>query len=166
MRKLCASKQVQVGFADSGAHLKNLASYNFTMCMLKYVLDAEREGQAFMSIARAVHRLSGELADWYGIDAGHIREGDRADVVVINPQGLTDEVWGMVDAPFPAFGMDRLVNRNDLAVDATIINGKLAYHRLEGYASDLGKARGYGRFLPAINNGVEAIAGQHRPAAV
>ncbi len=165
MRKLCASKQVQVGFADSGAHLKNLASYNFTMCMLKYVYDAQQEGKGFMSIARAVHRLSGELADWYGIDAGHIREGDRADVVVINPAGLTDEVWGMVDAPFPAFGMDRLVNRNDLAVDATIINGKLAYDRVEGYADDLGKAQGYGRFLPAKDTGQPVSIGAGTPAS-
>lgn len=160
MRKLCANKQVQVGFADSGAHLKNLASYNFTMCMLKYVYDAQQQGEAFMTIAEAVHRLSGELADWYGIEAGHIREGDRADVVVINPEGLTDEVWGMTDAPFPAFGMDRLVNRNDLAVDATLINGKLAYDRKEGYAADLGKAQGYGRFLPALNTQGEVTVDQ------
>ena len=147
------------------AHLKNLASYNFPMCMLKYVYDAKQEGKPFMSIAQAVHRLSGELADWYGIEAGYIREGDRADVVIVNPDGLTDEVWGMVDAPFPAFGMDRLVNRNDDAVDATIINGRVAYDREQGYAEDLGKAQGYGRFLPAIDSEVAHSAGQGQPAA-
>ncbi len=148
MRKLCRNPQVQIGFADSGAHLQNMASYNFPLCMLKYVRDADLEGKSFMSVGHAVHRLSGELADWYGFDAGHIRPGDRADVVIINPEGLGPEVFDMQDAQFPAFNMTRLVNRNDAAVDATIINGKVAYDRESGYASDLGKATGYGRYLP------------------
>lgn len=160
MRKLCANPQVQVGFADSGAHLQNLASYNFPICMLKYVYDAQQEGEGFMTIAQTVHRLTGELADWFGIDAGHIREGGRADVVVVNPAGLTDEVWGMTDAPFPAFGVDRLVNRNDDAVDVTIINGRVAYDRENGIARDLGKVQGYGRFLPAIDSGAHEVSAQ------
>lgn len=161
---LCKDPWIQVGFADSGAHLKNLASYNFPLCYLKHVHDAEQEGQPFMSLPYAVHRLTGELADWYGIEAGSIRQGERADVAVINPKGLTDEVWGMQDAPFPAFAMDRLVNRNDAAIDATIINGRVAYDREHGFAQDLGKAQGYGRFLPAFETGSEQAAGQGRPA--
>ena len=31
---------------------------------------------------RAVHRLTGELADWYGLDAGHLRVGDWADPLI------------------------------------------------------------------------------------
>ena len=139
----------ELGFADSGAHLKNMASYNFPLCMLKYVQDAQKEGAAFMSIGHAVHRLTGELADWYGIEAGHIREGDRADLVIVNPQGLGPEVFAMEDAGFPAFEMTRLVNRNDAAVDMVLINGKLAYDKDSGYAADLGKTTGYGQFLPA-----------------
>lgn len=148
MRKLCKNRQVHVGFADSGAHLQNLASYNFPLCMLKYVRDAELEGKPFMTIGQAIHRLTGELADWYGMDAGYIREGNRADLVVINPEGLGPEVFEMEDAPFPAFNMNRLVNRNDQAVDAVLINGKLAFHHKDGYAEDLGKSTGYGQFLP------------------
>ena len=41
-----------------------------------------------MTIEHAVHRLTGELADWYGLDAGHLRVGDRADLVVIDPARL------------------------------------------------------------------------------
>lgn len=149
MRKLCKSKQVHVGFADSGAHLENLASYNFPLCMLKYMRDAELEGQRFMQPHEVIHRLTGELADWYSIDAGHIREGDRADVVIINPEGLGAEVFDQQDADFPAFQMQRLVNRNDEAVDAVLINGKLAYSKDSGYAPELGKETGYGQFLSA-----------------
>jgi N-acyl-D-aspartate/D-glutamate deacylase len=32
--------------------------------------------------------LTGELADWYRIDAGRLRIGDRADLVVIGPERL------------------------------------------------------------------------------
>lgn len=148
MRKLCRNKQVHVGFADSGAHLENMASYNFPLCMLKYVRDAELEGKPFMTTGQAIHRLTGELADWYDIDAGYIRPGDRADVVIVNPQGLGPEVFEMEDADFPAFDMQRLVNRNDDAVDAVLINGRVAYTRADGLSPELGKQTGFGRFLP------------------
>ena len=74
--------------------------------------------------------------------------GQRREVEVF-PHGLTDEVFGMTDADFPAFNMRRLVNRNDAAVRATLINGRVAYRRDGGYAADLGQALHYGRFLPA-----------------
>ncbi|MGJ8670509.1 MAG: N-acyl-D-amino-acid deacylase family protein [Oceanococcus sp.] len=149
VRGLCRDPWIHVGFADSGAHLKNLASYNFPLCFLKHIVDADRKGEPFMSIGKAVHRLTGELADWYGIDAGSIREGDRADIAIVNPDGLTDEVLKMCDADFPAFEMQRLVNRNDDAIDATLINGRVAYQRGVGFADDLGKVQGYGQFLKA-----------------
>ena len=41
-----------------------------------------------MSVEQAVHRMTGELAEWYQIDAGHLRVGDRADLVVVNPAHL------------------------------------------------------------------------------
>ena len=49
-------------------------------------------GDPFMTIEQAVHRLTGELADWYRLDAGHLRVGDRADVVIIDPARL-DASW-------------------------------------------------------------------------
>ena len=42
----------------------------------------------------AVHRLTGEVAEWFGIDAGTLREGDRADFVVVDPARLDDSVDG------------------------------------------------------------------------
>ena len=41
-----------------------------------------------MTVEQAVHRMTGELADWYQIDAGHLRVGDRADLVVVDPDRL------------------------------------------------------------------------------
>src|SRR5690606_33857581 len=149
MHKLLASPWTQPGFADSGAHLRSIAQYNFPLRFLKYVRDAELAGTPFMDLGRAVYRLSGELADVIGVDAGRIRVGDRADLVIIDPAGLTDELDEMHEAPMEVLGLQRVVKRNDAAVDATLINGRIAYRRGLEYPEDLGKTQNYGRFLPA-----------------
>src|SRR5271163_3097542 len=79
LNKLAADSSVHMGFSDAGAHLRNMAFYNFGVRMLKRTRDAYRAGAPFLSVERAVHRLTGELAEWFGIDAGTLREGDRAD---------------------------------------------------------------------------------------
>ena len=138
-----------ISFSDAGAHIRNMAFYNFAIQMLKLVHDAEREGRAFMSIEKAVWRLTGELGDWFGIDAGHLRLGDRADLVIVNPEGLDTSVNAYAEAPMPEFGgIPRMVNRNDRAVTATVINGRIAYREGQ-FATDFGLASGYGRFLRA-----------------
>lgn len=152
-----------ISFSDAGAHIRNMAFYNFAIQMLKLVHDAEREGRAFMSIEKAVWRLTGELGDWFGIDAGHLRLGDRADLVIVNPDGLDASVNAYAEAPMPEFGgIPRMVNRNDRAVTATVINGRVAY-RAGQFAADFGTGPGYGRFLrageiPAREQLVESLA--------
>lgn len=149
MHALLASPWTQPGFADSGAHLRSIAQYNFPLRFLKYVRDAQLAGAPFMELGRAVHRLSGELADFIGVEAGRIRVGDRADLVLINPEGLSNALDEMHEAPMEVLGLQRVVKRNDEAVEATLINGRIAYRRGAEFADDLGKHQGYGRFLPA-----------------
>lgn len=149
MHQLLASPWTQPGFADSGAHLLSIAQYNFPLRFLKYVRDAELAGEPFMQLGGAVHRLSGELADFIGVEAGYLRVGDRADLVVINPAGLTDALDEMHEAPMEVLGMMRVVKRNDEAVELTLINGRIAYRKGQEYPDDLGKVQGYGRFLQA-----------------
>ncbi|WP_425915448.1 N-acyl-D-amino-acid deacylase family protein [Pseudomonas sp. GWSMS-1] len=151
MYKLLASPWTQPGFADSGAHLRSIAQYNFPLRFLKYVRDAELAGTPFMDTGRAIHRLSGELADFIGVDAGTIRVGDRADVVIVNPAGLTDELDDIHEAPMEVLGLERVVKRNDAAVDATLINGRIAYRRGSEFAEGLGKQQGFGCFLPGCD---------------
>ncbi|MGH8455790.1 MAG: N-acyl-D-amino-acid deacylase family protein [Stenotrophobium sp.] len=151
VHKLLRSPGVQIGFADSGAHIRTLAFYNFSLRVLKYVRNAELAGQPFMEMGQAVRRVTGELGDWFGLDAGYIRAGDRADVVIVNPDGLTGELDEVHEAGMENLELVRLVNRNDAAVEATIISGRIAYERGPGFAEDLGKQRGYGRFLSAKN---------------
>jgi N-acyl-D-aspartate/D-glutamate deacylase len=147
MHKLIASPFTHIGFGDSGAHIRSLAMYNFPLRMLKYVQDAKLKGEVFMTDGQAIHKLTADLADWFGLDAGHIRVGDRADVVIINPNGINDDVDKISEAPMEGFGIDRLVKRNDDAIDATIINGKVAYKKGDYFDADLGKEKGFGRFL-------------------
>jgi N-acyl-D-aspartate/D-glutamate deacylase len=145
--RLSADPGVQIGFADSGAHLRNMAFYNFPLRLLKRVRDAERAGRPFLSLERAVHRLTGELADWYGIDAGRLQEGARADVVVVDPAGLDDAVTAYAEAPMEVFGgMRRMVNRNDAAVRAVCVGGIPAF-RSGAFAAGFGTSLRTGRYL-------------------
>ena len=130
LNKLAAEPSVHMGFSDAGAHLRNMAFYNFGLRMLNRTQDAHRAGAPFMSTQRAVHRLTGELAEWFGIDAGTLREGDRADFVVIDPAGLNDSVDGYHEEEVPFYGgLRRMVNRNDDAVVATGVNGAVVFEK-------------------------------------
>jgi N-acyl-D-aspartate/D-glutamate deacylase len=149
LNKLATEPTVHMGFSDAGAHLRNMAFYNYSVRLLKRVLDAQRAGQPFMTVQHAVHRLTGEVADWFGLDAGTLREGDRADFVVIDPAGLDDSVDDYYEEEVPFYGgLRRMVNRNDAAVVATGVNGHVVFRDgrfREGY----GETAKSGRFLRA-----------------
>jgi len=146
---LAAEPSIHMGFSDAGAHLRNMAFYNFPLRLLKRTLEADRAGAPFLSIERAVHRLTAELASWFGIDAGFLREGDRADFVVIDPTGLDGSVDGYHEAAVPFFGgLSRMVNRNDAAVVATAVNGEVVY-RNGRFRDGYGQTSRSGRFLKA-----------------
>ena len=125
LKKLARDEGIQMGFSDAGAHLRNMAFYNFGLRLLRHVRDAELRGEPFLSVERAVHRLTGELADWYDIDAGHLRIGDRADLVVVNPQRLDARLEEYAESPVPQYAnLPRMVNRNDDAVELVLIGGR------------------------------------------
>lgn len=124
LKQLAAEPGIQIGFSDAGAHLRNMAFYNCGLRLLRHVHAAEQAGQPFMDTATAIHRLTGELADWYHLDAGHLRLGDRADLMIIDPDRLDDSLDAYAEAPVPAFGgMSRMVNRNDDTVVAVFVSG-------------------------------------------
>ena len=136
---------MQVGFADSGAHLRNMAFYNFGVRMLERV-----DKRKFMPRETAVHRLTGELADWYGLgDVGHLTVGSRADIAVIDPAGFDGSSAAYAEAPMPGLdGIDRMVNRNDAAVAATIVGGHVLYE-YGTFADGFGATIHAGKFLQA-----------------
>lgn len=146
--RLGADPSVQLGFADSGAHLRNMAFYSAPVRFLRRVHDALQAGRPFLTLERAVHRLTGELGDWFGVDAGRLQVGDRADVTVIDPRGLDDALDAYHEAELPEFGgLSRMVNRSDAAVVATLVAGQTVWER-GAFSPDAGVVR-TGRFLRA-----------------
>jgi N-acyl-D-aspartate/D-glutamate deacylase len=120
---------VLIGFSDAGAHLRNMAFYNFGLRMLKLVRDAELDGQPFMTTGRAVHRLTGEIADYLGIDGGTLAPGRPADLVVVDPTQLDGRLEDIHEAPMTGFpGLKRYVRRNEGAVRTVLVNGHEAWH--------------------------------------
>ena len=138
-----------IGFSDAGAHLRNMAFYNFPIRMLALCQAAKHRNEPIMSAHRAVYRLTGEIADWFGIDAGHIAPGKRADIAILDPVKIHEENFTTTESEFPGFpGFYRLVNRNPGAVPAVFINGKLACE--DGQAvPELGNQTGFGQVLRA-----------------
>jgi N-acyl-D-aspartate/D-glutamate deacylase len=157
LNKLAVEPTIHMGFSDAGAHLRNMAFYNFSLRLLKRVQDAKKAGDQFMTTEHAVHRLTAEVADWFGLNAGTLRRGDRADFVVIDPAGLDDSVDGYHEEKVPFYGgLSRMVNRNDAAVVATGVNGAVVFRNGE-FREGYGTTAKSGRFLRA---------GDRQPAGV
>ncbi|WP_273426863.1 amidohydrolase family protein [Marinobacter sp.] len=151
LRKMVKNPHAMITFSDAGAHIRNMAFYNLPLRFLKLVWDSHQQGSPVMSLERAVHRLTGEQADWLGIEAGHIREGDRADITIIHPEGLNQDLEQVSWAEMENFGLDRMVNRVPGCVKHVLINGRPAVTD-EKLQPELGREMGFGQFLPATSD--------------
>ncbi len=137
-----------IGFADSGAHINNMAFYNNPLRVLRYVQASHEQGRPLMSFEKTIWRLTKENADFFNLDAGYLAEGKRADIIIIDPKQLSDKVHGYHTAPF-LNGVDRLVNRNEGIVNLVMINGHIACEN-DKFSPSFGKMR-FGQFLTAIH---------------
>ncbi|CAJ1503553.1 N-acyl-D-amino-acid deacylase family protein [[Mycobacterium] burgundiense] len=147
--QLAKDPSVHMGFSDAGAHLRNMAFYNYPLRLLKRVRDAQLAGRPFLTTEHAVHRLTAEVADWFGADAGTLRVGDRADFVVIDPHSLNADVDAYHEETVPFYGgLSRMVNRNDDAVVATAVNGTVVF-RNGRFRDGYGQSVKSGRYLRA-----------------
>lgn len=148
LRRMVADKKALITFSDAGAHIRNMAFYNLPLRFLKLVKDSHTQGEPIMSLEQAVWRMTGDQADWLGIEAGRIRPGDRADIAIVDPARFDQDLEAVSWAPMQAFDLERLVNRNPGLVPHVIINGKIASHDGELDCA-VGTNQGYGRFLEA-----------------
>lgn len=150
LERIVAHPDVLIGFSDAGAHLRNLAHYNFPLRLLRLARDAAERGEAVMPIERAVHRLTGEIAAWLGIDAGTLAVGKAADVVVVDPARLGPALDDVHEAPPLDYlgGVARLVNEGNGAVQTVLVSGREAVRDGET-TPDLGVKKGFGRVLRA-----------------
>ena len=132
-----------MGFSDAGAHLRNMAFYNFGLALLQLAV----QDAPVMTPQKAVWRLTGEIAEWYGVDAGVLKPGAQADIVLLDPAALKHtQLDRYAEAPFEAMGgLQRVVNRNDGVIKYTLIGGEVAFEN-DMPSTLLGK-QAMGRFL-------------------
>jgi N-acyl-D-aspartate/D-glutamate deacylase len=148
LKKLAKEPGIQIGFSDAGAHLRSMAFYNFGLRLLRHVHSAAEAGEPFMTVEHAVHRLTGELADWYGLDAGHLRVGDRADLLLLDPAYLDESLDEYRESEVEQFGgLSRMVNRNERTVRRVMVGGETVF--IDDQPTDVLGHKRIGRFLPA-----------------
>ncbi|MEE2788391.1 MAG: N-acyl-D-glutamate amidohydrolase [Myxococcota bacterium] len=149
LEKIVSHPDVLIGFSDAGAHLRNMAFYNFPLRMLKLVLDAAARGDAFMTPEMAVHRLTGEIGDWFRLPIGRILPGRQADLVILDPEQLNEQLDEVHEATMPNFeNLRRLIRARSDAVKYVFVRGQCAIKDGEPDPR-LGRARAFGRVLRA-----------------
>ena len=121
VRPLVTDRRFLIGLSDGGAHVDQLCDAGYATYLLgKWV----RQWEA-LSLEEGVHRLTGEVADFFGIpDRGRIAAGAAADLVMFDPATVDDVPPEYVhDLPN---GAKRLVARAR-GIDATIVAGQVVY---------------------------------------
>ncbi len=116
---------LHVGASDAGAHITQFCGTGDTTHLLQhYVRETGR-----MTIERAVHRITGELArDWGLSDRGTIEVGKAADLVLFDADKVECGEETFVD-DFP--GEARRYVRKATGYKAVIVNGEVVYENDE-----------------------------------
>lgn len=111
------------GLSDGGAHVGTICDASFpTYLLAHWTRDRMKRGKAGIELSRAVQMLSADAADYLGLaDRGRIAVGKKADINVINYEGLSLGVPVMVE-DLPAGGQ-RLLQPVEGYV-ATFVNGE------------------------------------------
>lgn len=120
VRALLNHPQILPGFNDSGAHITNMAFYDGNLRGLQI---AQSEGMD--RVASQVRRMTRDPAQFIGVDAGTMEIGDRADLVVIDPEALraydsearSRFIWR------EDYGHEQMVNRSDGVVRSVLVSG-------------------------------------------
>ena len=123
------------GFNDSGAHITNMAFFDSNLMSLKL---AREQGEDV--VAKVVKRLTKDPADTFGLDAGSLAIGARADMVLINPGALDgwepDQTRKLVYRDI--FEHEQMVNRPEGIVSSVYISGEMAWDGERGATEALG----------------------------
>ena len=117
--QLLENPLIHIGASDAGAHVSQFCGAGDTGDLLD--LYVRRRGD--MTLERAVHRLTGELAQAWGIaNRGLIREGYAADLVIFDPDTIARGKEQFV-SDFP--GEARRYICHAEGIDAVIVNGAI-----------------------------------------
>lgn len=148
MRRYLQHPYIQLGFSDAGAHNRNLAFQNSHLWFLR---DCLLHSDA-LPIEKAIWRITGELADWFGLDAGYLQEGRVADVLVLDPHALNTDLSGPQETTDPRFdGAMRMVTRSGRAVQQVIVGGQRVLD--QGRPHPEFEQRRFGRLLRSTHKG-------------
>lgn len=117
------------GASDAGAHITQFCGTGDTTHLLEHYV---RE-TGHMTLERAVHRMTGEVAEDWGLsDRGTLAVGKAADIVVFDPDTVTVSAEEFVD-DFP--GEARRYVRRGSGYHSVFVNGQLAYNA-DGYSDN------------------------------
>lgn len=121
--QILAHPQILLGASDAGAHVAQFCGAGDTGYWLARWV---RELRAF-SLEQAIHRLTGQLADAFGLRGrGRIVSGQAADLVVFNPDTIDRGPEEFVhDVPG---GGNRYI-RHSTGVDLVVLNGAIAWEQ-------------------------------------
>ncbi len=136
-----------IGFSDAGAHLNNMAFYNFPLQMIQVVKESIERGNPIMRMEKCIWRLTKELADWFGMERGFLAEGRIADIAILDPKkfdSVSGDVYSDVIEDFNNY--KRLVNRNCGAVSQVIVKGEIIFD-MGKFVRDYGKKKKFGCFI-------------------
>ena len=118
-QKLMRHSYILPGFSDAGAHSRNLAFFDSALSVLRQAVQTD-----FLSPEKAVYRITREPARWFNLDAGYLAEGQKADLVIINPEKLRQPIPEATSVKDTVLGTVRMVKRDpDPAIYHVFING-------------------------------------------
>jgi N-acyl-D-aspartate/D-glutamate deacylase len=112
---------------------------------LRQVLENPR----LMPLENAIHKLTGQSAEWLGIDAGRLTAGSRADVIVVDPQRLRAGLGPPIEHYDERLhGAMRMVKRSDGVLRQVFIGGRLAFEDAT-FVPEFGSQR-FGQLLRSV----------------
>jgi len=110
---------IHVGASDAGAHISQFCGAGDTSDLMERFVRK----LGMMSLERAVQRLTGDLAEVWGIaNRGIIREGYAADLVLFDPDTIARREEEFV-SDFPGEARRYICHAD--GIDAVIVNGAL-----------------------------------------
>jgi N-acyl-D-aspartate/D-glutamate deacylase len=122
LQELLVDPQVMIALGDGGAHVDMLCDCGYPTYLLGTWV---RERQA-MPLEHAIHRLTAQPADFFGLDdRGRLKPGSAADIAIFDPQTVGSSHRGERRYDLPG-GAKRMVMPSR-GVEYTVVNGEVTW---------------------------------------